>query len=1031
MRFLASRPGLFVVAAFLLALQNTYASTLVASLFLARIGSHGLPLYYVLFASVSVPVAALFSSVIDRFPRPLLFVNFLALFTLITIALVFVLVLGGAWAYVAFLAVRISEHMILSVFYIMFADYFTVTAAKQYAGRLALGMAVGGLSGGALLTAVTGIGGPIIAAAVTPVLVAAAWAYGGWMTRRHHPLDAGAPASRESVVDSLRILPQLLRRYPLIALMAAAMFLNILLQCVAEFLAFSIYTANFPKVDELAVFLGLVNAGLNLLAFLTIILFTDRQLPRLGIPKMNRVYPALDVVIFGVLTAWPSLPAGILANTSYDPFERGIDVPVATMNYNGIRYRFVGRVRVFIDGMMFPLGLAAAGLLLIGFQGRLDLRAIAAFGLVMSFVLLVLHWNIGREYARGLIEMLRDGAVDLETVESGLRVPPDHVDEIRAMLAGDPRTALIGLQMAARCDGGIPAAEIGAALAKLPVAQARSALAQFVQSGNAACLEALAEIGSPEIRQLAWERILVTEDPAIAERAALLIADPDPGVRCIAAARLLFENAADERARTVLRGAVPAEAALGAIEILRHGRDPMLVPVMAGFSDHAEPAIRASALGAAAALAPDDPAVLAWARRASADLDPAIRRAAFSVLPLLCGEDQLAEVAASGFRDPSPEVRRAAVEGLGARGDAAASAILPQLHDHREAVQLAAIDALGLAKGPAAGDLLFGELDRGVFATVPLIRRLGRSFPRGHPGWPAIRAALDNARRRTIRLVLHALDALGHRRTLHFVRLMITSPDQRSRANAVESLASLPQRRFVIPVLPLIESSGAAEEPPIHGGNALKDLLGDALASFDPWLRAAAAVAWHAETGQIPDRLAEDGSPIVVETVRALAERPTGGVRYSQEPLMSRLAFLHEVPLFAEASLDDLIAVDHALGSETYLAGEAIVTEGESGDRLCIIYRGEVLVRKEGVTLARLTAGDFFGEMSLFDAEPRSATVTAIDEVEVLVLQRDRFHSLVQQRPSILMQLCTTLVRRLRLAEQSIPAAAPPVQAAE
>ena len=88
---------------------------------------------------------------------------------------------------------------------------------------------------------------------------------------------------------------------------------------------------------------------------------------------------------------------------------------------------------------------------------------------------------------------------------------------------------------------------------------------------------------------------------------------------------------------------------------------------------------------------------------------------------------------------------------------------------------------------------------------------------------------------------------------------------------------------------------------------------------------------------------------------------------------MSRLAFLHEVPLFAEASLDDLIAVDHALGSETYLAGEAIVTEGETGDRLCIIYRGDVLVRKEGVTLAQLFVGDFFGEMSLFDAEPRSA----------------------------------------------------------
>ena len=69
-----------------------------------------------------------------------------------------------------------------------------------------------------------------------------------WVTRRHQPLDAARPAaSRESILDSLRILPPLVRRYPLIALMTAAMFLNVLLQCIAEFLAFSIYTIHFPQ----------------------------------------------------------------------------------------------------------------------------------------------------------------------------------------------------------------------------------------------------------------------------------------------------------------------------------------------------------------------------------------------------------------------------------------------------------------------------------------------------------------------------------------------------------------------------------------------------------------------------------------------------------------------------------------------------------------------------------------------------------------------------------------------------------------
>jgi hypothetical protein len=247
---------------------------------------------------------------------------------------------------------------------------------------------------------------------------------------------------------------------------------------------------------------------------------------------------------------------------------------------------------------------------------------------------------------------------------------------------------------------------------------------------------------------------------------------------------------------------------------------------------------------------------------------------------------------------------------------------------------------------------------------------------------------------------------------------------------AVESLASLPQRRFVIPVLPLIEAGDAADTWPAASAGALKPLIEQALVSPDPWLRAAAATAWHRETGEIDARLLQDRSPVVVETVRRLAVRSAGNCSYAQEDPMSRLAFLHGVSLFAEIALDDLIAVDHALAGHVYLAGEPIVTEGEAGDRLCIVYRGEVRVQKGGHVLARLTAGDFFGEMALFDAAPRSATVTSIGEVEVLDLPRDRFHSLVQQRPGILMQLCTTLVRRLRHAEQEALAAAPPLRSA-
>ena len=1023
LRFFTSRAGMFVLLAFLLAAQNTYASTLAASQFLARIGAGGVPLYYVINAGLSIPFAALFSSVIDRFPRRQLFAVGLGLFAVVMLVLPLLPESGTVLPYATYLIVRVFEHLIYSIYYILVADHFTVTDNKRYAGHLALGMAAGGLTGGVFLTAMTSLAGPGAAAFITPGLVVAALAFGSWTTKRQHALDAAAPASRESFAESLRILPRLIRRYPMIALMSVAMFLNILLQCMAEFLAFSIYTTHFPRIDELAVFLGIVNAGLSVVGFLVIVLFTGRQLPRLGVPKMNRVYPALDVVTFATLTVWPALPAGILANVSYDPFEHGLDVPVMTMNYNAIRHRFVGRVRVFIDGMIFPLGLASAGLLLLGFAGRVDLRVVAAFGLALSLVLLALHWNIGKQYARGLIEMLRDGAVELDQVDHGLRLPSGQIAEIHAMLAGDPRTALMGLEMAARCDGDVATDEIAKAFAALPAAEARRILSAFAASdieARRAAIDELAVSGPPRVRQLAWEQVFCGGG-ATAARARPLLDDADEGVRCAAAAAVLIDDPADATARQALAGGLSAAAAIGALRVLHHaaGRDVSATIVV--LAEHSDPEVRAAALAAAEHCAADNPALVEWARQAAGDPEPSVRQGALSLLIRLAPEGQLGELAEAALNDPAAEVREAGARALGARGTAAAAAICGPLRDGSEDAQLAAIDALYLAMGSAAADRLLDELQARLFRPIALSRHLARFDPAEHPGGPALQAALDNARRRTLRVVMHVLDVLGHRRTLDLVRTMINSRDERSRANAIESLASLPQRRFVIPILPLIEDGSGGEAATVartRGAKVDAARIEEALASPDPWLRAAAAVVWHGLGNPLPEHLLQDSSSIVAETVRQLPLRPAGQCPYRQEVMMSRLAFLHDVRLFAGTSLDDLIAVDHVLGQETYLAGEPIVSEGEAGDRLCIIHLGKVAVQKGGHRLAELGAGDFFGEMALFDDGPRSATVMALDEVEVLVLPRDRFHSLVRQRPSILMEVCATLVRRLRQAEE-------------
>lgn len=86
-----------------------------------------------------------------------------------------------------------------------------------------------------------------------------------------------------------------------------------------------------------------------------------------------------------------------------------------------------------------------------------------------------------------------------------------------------------------------------------------------------------------------------------------------------------------------------------------------------------------------------------------------------------------------------------------------------------------------------------------------------------------------------------------------------------------------------------------------------------------------------------------------------------------------------------------------------YARESVICVEGEPGDAMYLIYKGVVVITKEGWRdpVARLKEGDFFGEMALLFGEPRSATVTTEDETEVFCLAAEDFQRLVDQSPDM------------------------------
>ncbi len=103
--------------------------------------------------------------------------------------------------------------------------------------------------------------------------------------------------------------------------------------------------------------------------------------------------------------------------------------------------------------------------------------------------------------------------------------------------------------------------------------------------------------------------------------------------------------------------------------------------------------------------------------------------------------------------------------------------------------------------------------------------------------------------------------------------------------------------------------------------------------------------------------------------------------------------------------------------------GEMLFREGDTGDVMYLIRQGRIKIIKamgdEEKVLAVLKEGDFFGEMAIIDGSPRSAAAIAVDDVTLLMIDKETFHSKIRENP-LISYILETLSRRLRAADEQI-----------
>jgi ATP:ADP antiporter, AAA family len=277
-------------------------------------------------------------------------------------------------------------------------------------------------------------------------------------------------------------------------------------------------------------------------------------------------------------------------------------------------------------------------------------------------------------------------------------------------------------------------------------------------------------------------------------------------------------------------------------------------------------------------------------------------------------------------------------------------------------------------------------------------------------------------------------------------------------ANALEILDVLVAKEITAVVLPLLEDFPVNQQLKILNAKyplkrtTVDDYLYRIISGEDspvvlPWTQAVAVyLANQVKVPSLTDALRkaeQNGNPIISETaswtlrnvysdspeVLPMVHHDNQHYVFPQieNPTMStklltieKVMALKTTGLFRETAEDLLVDIAFILKEVSFKKDEVIVEKNEVGTCMFIIYSGSVKVHDGDLVLAELNSRDFFGELSLLDAEPRSASVTSLEDSLLLRIDQHAFYEIMADRMEVIREIMKILCSRLRHQNQEV-----------
>jgi HEAT repeat protein len=986
------------------------------ALFLARLGPGALPAAFIVASVVTVATSLLYALVVGRVRNDALFTWMLAGTAILLGAAFFGLETGAEWILVALLVgTYTTQALFVNLhFWTFAADYFDTLSSKRVVPFLVMAGSVGGIVGGVL-----GVGlsrnfrteSLIIAWGVA--LLGAA----GLVRVARRSLQGWIPVGDEADDSSVQGLSGALRytrRSRLARWLMVSIVGMVLAVFVMQYLEMVVLSEIFESPARLASFFAVYLAVTNGIEIVIAAGVAPALLHKLGVARTNLIHPFLTIIVFVGLVFDPRLWSAVFARASREMMDNSLAGPVRALAYNALPFRFRGRMRALLEGVVYYAAMSVAGVILLVLAGSVDPMVLGGVGAAAAATYLGANWVVRREYMGSLIDELRSGHLDLDGVRG--RIGTREVSR----LAGHWERALAG-----ESEPSTGWLQLPSVLASHGLYQPLHRLTSHPHAPvRTACVEALAGVGDPQLR---WLLPLLLEDDdwgvrLAAARAAGVLADlPDevrgrlrgrlgdarPEVRAEAARHLAADGI--ETLRLMLSHSDP----LTVVEALaRSPRD--LLPEARSRLEDSDAGVRASALQCAARLNDQVSLTISRLETELAHVDPRVRRAATRALATHRG--QSAHVLARALDDPVEEVRAEAVSGLAAMGETGRSAALPSIMSRQRTTVGAALLTVSRAGGESSRQILEKTFRRSV--RDAWTHRVSQQLLARNENVPArfLGMAFGDAADRSLWIAFQVLELLEDPLVVRSVRKALEYRPSRRRADALEVLSNLGHRNAAALLALFLEESPLEDKLPnvatsLRLPTRADDVIRRAARSSDPWLKLAASHVHFEPSDTIPG--------VRVSSVNIPKE-----VR-----IMESLLALRKVMLFSHLTLDQLGEIGRFTTETEYMAGEVVVREGDMGSDLFVIVEGEARAfRNFGttdeiqLTTMNPSGVSYFGEIAILDHAPRSATVVATQDMRVLTLDGARFTEMITQSPAISFEIFKVLTSRLRTAEERIRA---------